>query len=90
MLNQIVCDDPTTITGCFYHAGKIYITFTEAHYLQGLRVNFSKGWHEYHRDVSSIAIPYMGVSSIVNSVAGEMGLTGEQNVKNHLEVSINP
>ena len=74
----------------FYHAGNTYnITFTEEHFLQGLRVHFSKGWHEHHRDVSTITIPYAGVSSTVNSVAGEMGLTGEQNVTNLLGISIN-
>jgi len=73
-----------------YHAGNTYnITFTEEHFLRGLRVHFSLSWHEYQRDVSSITIPYMGVSSTVNSVACEMRLPGGQNVRNHLGISIN-
>ena len=32
----------------------------------------------------------MGVSCIVDSIAGKMGLFGEQNVTNHLGIRINP
>ena len=32
----------------------------------------------------------MGVSCIVDPVAGKMGLVGEQNVTNHMEVRVNP
>jgi len=32
----------------------------------------------------------MGVSCIVNSIAGKMGLVGEQNVTNRMGVRINP
>jgi hypothetical protein len=32
----------------------------------------------------------MGVSCIVESIAGKMGLVGDQNVTNHMGVSINP
>jgi hypothetical protein len=32
----------------------------------------------------------MGVSCFVDSIAGKMGLVGEQNVKNHMGVRINP
>ena len=32
----------------------------------------------------------MGVSCIVDSIAGKMGLVSEQNVMNHMGVRINP
>jgi len=32
----------------------------------------------------------MGVSCTVDSIAGKMGLIGEQNVMNHMGVRINP
>jgi hypothetical protein len=32
----------------------------------------------------------MGVSCIVDSIAGKMSLVGEQNVMNHVRVRINP
>jgi len=32
----------------------------------------------------------MGVSCIVDSITGKMGLVGEQNVTNHMGVRINP
>jgi len=32
----------------------------------------------------------MGVSCIIDSIAGKMGLIGEQNVTNHMGVRINP
>ena len=32
----------------------------------------------------------MGVSCIVDSIAGKMGLVGEQNVTKHMGVKINP
>jgi hypothetical protein len=32
----------------------------------------------------------MGVSCIVDSIAGKMGIIGEQNVTNHMGVRINP
>jgi len=32
----------------------------------------------------------MGVSRIVDSIAGKMGLVGEQDVTNHIGVRINP
>jgi len=35
-------------------------------------------------------IPLMGVSCIVDSIVGKMGLEGEQNVMNHTGVRINP
>jgi hypothetical protein len=37
-----------------------------------------------------IMIPLMGVSCIVDSIMGKMGLIGEQNVMNHMVVRINP
>jgi len=37
-----------------------------------------------------ITIPLTGVSCIVDSIAGKMGLDGEQNVTNHVGVRINP
>jgi hypothetical protein len=35
-----------------------------------------------------ITIPLMGVSQIVGSIVGNMGLVGEQNVMNHMGVRI--
>jgi hypothetical protein len=37
-----------------------------------------------------IMIPLMGVSCIVDSMVGKMGLVSEQNVMNHMAVRINP
>jgi hypothetical protein len=37
-----------------------------------------------------ITTPQMGVSCIIDSIAGKMDLVGEQNVTNHTGVRINP